>query len=300
MTYLVIYTITLITSAFAFGIVTAQYIRYRTKLSYIILLFLLSLMLISSGFYISSGINLIPEKYSNNLSIIRIIFILSGSLLNIGVLPYLISSLIQRIIPYLWKIIFALWTGIYLILSVATFLTSSSIKIEIILSIMQLVSILVSLIVLGVKLRKINKIWWYRSLKFFLIASSCFLLFLLLDILTSLFNINLLKSLDNITIPVYMLFLNIGITHFSIRYLSKSVMISNDQLTENCINFYLLSPRETEIVECTIKGSSNKDIGEKLFISPKTVENHLTNIYKKTGTKGRYELLELVKEWKNN
>ncbi len=97
-----------------------------------------------------------------------------------------------------------------------------------------------------------------------------------------------------------MLFLNIGITHFSIRYLSKSVMISNDQLTENCINFYLLSPRETEIVECTIKGSSNKDIGEKLFISPKTVENHLTNIYKKTGTKGRYELLELVKEWKNN
>ncbi|MDR3270632.1 MAG: response regulator transcription factor [Peptococcaceae bacterium] len=42
-----------------------------------------------------------------------------------------------------------------------------------------------------------------------------------------------------------------------------------------------LSDRELEILGCVVKGSSNKEIGHSLFISEKTVKNHLSSIFRK-------------------
>jgi DNA-binding NarL/FixJ family response regulator len=42
-----------------------------------------------------------------------------------------------------------------------------------------------------------------------------------------------------------------------------------------------LSPREIDILKNIVNGLSNKEIGEKLFISPKTVDTHRNNIMKK-------------------
>lgn len=42
-----------------------------------------------------------------------------------------------------------------------------------------------------------------------------------------------------------------------------------------------ISQRESEIIECLSHGMSEKEIGEKLFISPKTVNNHMNSIRKK-------------------
>lgn len=44
-----------------------------------------------------------------------------------------------------------------------------------------------------------------------------------------------------------------------------------------------ISKRESEIIECLSHGLSEKEIGEKLFISPKTVKNHMNSIRKKLG-----------------
>lgn len=46
-------------------------------------------------------------------------------------------------------------------------------------------------------------------------------------------------------------------------------------------NNFGLSSRELEILNYVVKGSSNKDIGLALFISEKTVKNHLSNIFRK-------------------
>ncbi|UWG98868.1 response regulator transcription factor [Dehalobacter sp. DCM] len=51
--------------------------------------------------------------------------------------------------------------------------------------------------------------------------------------------------------------------------------------TELRINNFGLSSRELEILNYVVKGASNKDIGLALFISEKTVKNHLSNIFKK-------------------
>ena len=50
---------------------------------------------------------------------------------------------------------------------------------------------------------------------------------------------------------------------------------------------YPLTPRETEILQLVISGQSNKAIADKICVSPKTVEFHLDNIYKKIGVSTR-------------
>lgn len=48
-----------------------------------------------------------------------------------------------------------------------------------------------------------------------------------------------------------------------------------------------LSPRETEVLTLVARGLSNKAIGNTLFISQKTVKNHLYSIFRKLGVKDR-------------
>ena len=51
----------------------------------------------------------------------------------------------------------------------------------------------------------------------------------------------------------------------------------------------LLSKRETEVLRLLAEGRSNRAIGERLFISPKTVEHHVSRIYSKLGLGTRAE-----------
>ena len=48
-----------------------------------------------------------------------------------------------------------------------------------------------------------------------------------------------------------------------------------------------LTSREIEVLKLVVLGASNKDIGEKLFITHHTVKAHLTQIYKKLGVTNR-------------
>ena len=48
-----------------------------------------------------------------------------------------------------------------------------------------------------------------------------------------------------------------------------------------------LTKREKDVLEFLVKGNSNKEMAELMFISEKTVKNHLTSIFKKLGVKDR-------------
>ncbi|MDQ3645581.1 MAG: response regulator transcription factor [Actinomycetota bacterium] len=52
-----------------------------------------------------------------------------------------------------------------------------------------------------------------------------------------------------------------------------------------------LTPRENEILRHVAKGYTYREIGEKLFISTKTVQNHVQNILTKLQLSKRYELM---------
>jgi len=48
-----------------------------------------------------------------------------------------------------------------------------------------------------------------------------------------------------------------------------------------------LTPREMEILQLVIAGKTNKAISNEIYISEKTVEFHLDNIYTKIGARTR-------------
>ena len=57
-----------------------------------------------------------------------------------------------------------------------------------------------------------------------------------------------------------------------------------------------LSPQELQIASMVIRGLTNREIGERLFISHRTVGSHLYRMFPKLGISSRAELLRLAAE----
>ena len=55
-----------------------------------------------------------------------------------------------------------------------------------------------------------------------------------------------------------------------------------------------LTARESQILTLIAEGMSNKLIGQKLFISESTVENHVHNIYRKLAISNRAQATAYV------
>jgi pimeloyl-ACP methyl ester carboxylesterase/DNA-binding CsgD family transcriptional regulator len=60
--------------------------------------------------------------------------------------------------------------------------------------------------------------------------------------------------------------------------------------------FSALSPREREILACIAEGCTNVEAGKRLFISEKTVRNHVTRIFEKLGVHSRAQAIVLAKD----
>jgi len=60
---------------------------------------------------------------------------------------------------------------------------------------------------------------------------------------------------------------------------------------------YRLTKREMEIVGLSVSGVTYRDIAERLGISEKTVERHMTNIYNKIGISSKIDLFRIAGEY---
>ena len=61
-------------------------------------------------------------------------------------------------------------------------------------------------------------------------------------------------------------------------------------------NNKLFTKRETEVVFLVLKGMSNKDIAHKLGCSHRTIESHISNIYKKSDCLSRDDFIKYMKK----
>jgi len=55
-----------------------------------------------------------------------------------------------------------------------------------------------------------------------------------------------------------------------------------------------LTPAENDVVRLVCEGLGNKDIATRLFVSPRTVQAHLTHVYTKLGVASRVQLVQEV------
>jgi DNA-binding CsgD family transcriptional regulator len=53
-----------------------------------------------------------------------------------------------------------------------------------------------------------------------------------------------------------------------------------------------LTPTERDVVRLVSEGLANNDIATRLFVSPRTVQTHLTHIYTKLGLTSRVQLAQ--------
>jgi DNA-binding NarL/FixJ family response regulator len=51
-----------------------------------------------------------------------------------------------------------------------------------------------------------------------------------------------------------------------------------------------LTPSERRVADLAAAGRTNRDVAQELFVTPKTVEVHLSNAYRKLGIRSRREL----------
>lgn len=78
--------------------------------------------------------------------------------------------------------------------------------------------------------------------------------------------------------------------------------IANKQLSQPEIALtasnFNLTKREEQVLEFLTKGSSNVEIGNKLHLSPRTIEKYVSSLLRKTATSNRAELVRFAMEKK--
>lgn len=67
-----------------------------------------------------------------------------------------------------------------------------------------------------------------------------------------------------------------------------------DYYLEKLRNQFDLTARQIDIIKLILKGASNKEIGEKLFISEDTVKAHLKRVMKYMGVNSRVGILSVI------
>ncbi len=75
-----------------------------------------------------------------------------------------------------------------------------------------------------------------------------------------------------------------------------TLQLKTEKEMERIVKKYNISSREHEILNLVMKGKSNKEIEDVLFISMPTVKTHISNIYRKFAVKNRLELICLIQQ----
>lgn len=132
--------------------------------------------------------------------------------------------------------------------------------------------------------------------RIFSIITLSFLPFLALEYICS--EVDMFKNLQvfkMLSLPAYFFIINIGTLLWSYAYFNTPAYIAENKLTVYFIKKYGITNKESQIIELTLSGLTYKQIAESLFISPKTVDNHVQSIYRKLKVTNKIQLSNLIR-----
>ena len=94
---------------------------------------------------------------------------------------------------------------------------------------------------------------------------------------------------------IAIIFFIIGV-YLNKKSLQKNGLQKRETIDHNKIEQLGLSRREYEILIEITNGLSNKEIGEKLFLSESTVKTHVSYLFVKLDVKRRTQAIQIAKE----
>jgi len=287
-------SISLFSGFFSLGAASFLYLRYRTVILRFLLLFLASLVLISLGAWLGDLEELIGP---GAIRVWSSFFSLGGLALNVATVPFLVAALVSFPLEGPRKLLLVLWDGVLAATCVAFALVPDPDPVFTVMNTQLVLTIAGSLAVLALNLRNVGRLALRRALVAFLGISGVFLVFLVTDILVTRLGIRSLAFLDGLSLPAYLLALNVGSFLFAGRFLDSEPLVAEGRLTEACKAEFGLTAREAELIERLLDGSTNQDLADALYISRKTVENHLYNVFQKMQVRNRVQLIAALRVW---
>jgi len=289
-----LYIIDIALGAIAIFLALLFFVKYRKKTllyfgSFIATLYLILLRMFLFHYYNIFGI----INFHNYLNIINIIFSIS-TLILFGICgPLLIHHVLGIKVKKIHLIFYITFVFLSVFLQVLYLTVFNNIIIALILgNVIWIVTAYMLLLAL-VNIKRMISMYFKKPVFWFFSIS---LIHAVLGFFMSNFwySDNTLVHPVNILHVIYFFILYSGSIVVSFKYLVRPPYMENEELTLHFISAFNISKREAEVLNLILAGKTNSEIAETLFISPKTVENHLTRIYQKTGTKNRYHCISMV------
>jgi DNA-binding CsgD family transcriptional regulator len=258
--------------------------------------FTLSLYLIVLGFLVDLYTRITSLSDTREARALTWILLSGGGILYIFICPYFFHSLAGLSVTRAGRVVFSVIDFCVCIGAAANIAMPSSAPIAIALIVSLFGMIAFGILFIAIHLRGIGEKTLRRALSILLGLSTVFFPFMLIDAVMGYVPfLALFKFMENLAQPLYFLVLNCLALVFGARYLNRPAFLEQDRLTPYFLSTFGVTEREREIILLLLDGTGTKQIGEKLFISPKTAENHVYNIYQKLGVRNRVQMFQLIK-----
>lgn len=232
----------------------------------------------------------------------------AGAIIHVLILPRFVLSLLNRPVPAVATVCATLSAMAIATFAIALLVDPAAKLPTVALSLLLYGSIAFWLTVLAILLRTdgaaaddhapgTTAAGMRRSLRSFILLSSLFLPFFVLDVWLSAAGLTSagmpLAVVDNTALPLFVIALSLGSLRFARARLARPALLEDGQITEAARTEFGLSARESEVLEYVLDGFTLPDAALVLHISPKTAENHLYSVYRKTGVTNRIQLFQL-------
>jgi DNA-binding CsgD family transcriptional regulator len=259
-------------------------------------LFLCALYLILLGFMVDLYARTASGSVSVEVASVVWILQAAGGCLYIFIAPYFFNSLAGLSVPPWQRIFFAVIDALVVIAAIANIVVPRWAFVAIALSGILFAMILYGVVFIAIHLPAIGERTLRLALGIFLGLTIVFFPLMVADAAMSFTpELSLFQALNNLAQPMYFLILN-GLTIvFGLRYLNRPAFQEKGKLSPYFLSAFHVTEREAEIVEMLLNGATAAKVAEKLFISPKTAENHVYNIYQKLHVKNRVQLFQLIR-----
>ncbi|RPJ04815.1 MAG: hypothetical protein EHM28_13345, partial [Spirochaetaceae bacterium] len=93
---------------------------------------------------------------------------------------------------------------------------------------------------------------------------------------------------------LYYLLMNAGTICLCLGFLLKERSVTDYSVSDQMLEKYRITAREATLFPLIMRGLGNKQIAYELSIKLQTVKQHMSSIFRKTGTQSRFELMNMV------